>query len=801
MAMERAQSFIGRVRGDPSDKPLFDSVKYYLGPLLDKNLRYSLEQLLLANGAKNAVEASNGDTNMSPLPFEASTTTHVISNDTNFEGYNDALQNNIAVVTPQWVHAAIRNGHVHRPRFYSPDPAKFLSGLVVCTSGLTKHDREVVLGGAVAFGADYRNDLTVDVTHLITMAAEGKKYETVMDKSEIGIKAVLPQWLYDCVKFQRRIDEAEYVFPEPKLFERRTIITQDDENRPTPLPKGSSAKGYIHPYPLNEDILSSCAPTSPFMTGMRIYINPDTDISDAMRSVLEECINAAGARLLDKESTYSSENVDIYIGRWRFGEEYKQASIDGTIVGSIWWLSNTLARNRIESPTRTLLDYPLPKSGITEMQNMVITITNYSGVPRDYVRRLIHALGATYTPNLTEDNTHVVTSSQHGQKYLAGKQWNLDVVNHLWLEDCFQQWTCKSVAEEKYVYFPDTHVLEDLVGETTTLREEISRWWDLDLETPAEDVQMEENGFNRNSIIQTPSGDAAAGVGHVKIISKATRKAAINASNVLHDVMVPDMNAYKLELRSSPKRPRPESNEKTANGSAPSTPTGRKRQANNIILNREQTAESVDFDPSLDTEDAVMTTSNTKIARARPSGDKNNTQTDSQPTPSTPSKRRRQASSQSLSTANRTIRYVSSGLNPELTDSQKKQMNKLGAQWTDDIRDCTHLVVDKVSRTPKFICAINMGLQIVTSDWITASIKSGNLQEESDYQLHDTEGETKWEFSVSDSLNKARDSAVISKNRQVGTLLQGYDIHVTKNTEPSVSVLKTIVECAGGKVS
>jgi hypothetical protein len=54
---------------------------------------------LLANGAKNAVEASNGDTNMSPLPFEASTTTHVISNDTNFEGYNDALQNNIAVVT------------------------------------------------------------------------------------------------------------------------------------------------------------------------------------------------------------------------------------------------------------------------------------------------------------------------------------------------------------------------------------------------------------------------------------------------------------------------------------------------------------------------------------------------------------------------------------------------------------------------------------------------------------------------------------------------------------------------------
>lgn len=36
---------------------------------------------------------------MSPLPFEASTTTHIFANDNNFEGYNDALQNNVAVVT------------------------------------------------------------------------------------------------------------------------------------------------------------------------------------------------------------------------------------------------------------------------------------------------------------------------------------------------------------------------------------------------------------------------------------------------------------------------------------------------------------------------------------------------------------------------------------------------------------------------------------------------------------------------------------------------------------------------------
>jgi hypothetical protein len=34
-----------------------------------------------------------------------------------------------------------------------------------------------------------------------------KKYETVMAKSELGIRPILPQWFYDCVKFQKQVDE------------------------------------------------------------------------------------------------------------------------------------------------------------------------------------------------------------------------------------------------------------------------------------------------------------------------------------------------------------------------------------------------------------------------------------------------------------------------------------------------------------------------------------------------------------------------------------------------------------------
>jgi hypothetical protein len=100
------------------------------------------------------------------------------------------------------------------------------------------------------------------------------------------------------------------------------------------------------------------------------------------------------------------------------------------------------------------------------------------------------------------------------------------------------------------------------------------------------------------------------------------------------------------------------------------------------------------------------------------------------------------------------------------------------------------------------MCAMNMGLHIVTPDWVKDSVKSGNLQEESDYQVDDSESEAKWGFSVSDSLTLARKSTIVgNKNRHQGTLLQGYEVFITKNTGPSKPVLKDIIETAGGKVS
>ena len=54
----------------------------------------------------------------------------------------------------------------------------------------------------------------------------------------------------------------------------------------------------------------------------------------------------------------------------------------------------------------------------------------------------------------------------------------------------------------------------------------------------------------------------------------------------------------------------------------------------------------------------------------------------------------------------------------------KSNIQKLGATWVEAPQDCNLLISDKVHRTVKFLCAIALGRPIVTSSWLTATLKS-----------------------------------------------------------------------------
>ncbi|XP_053156524.1 mediator of DNA damage checkpoint protein 1 isoform X3 [Hemicordylus capensis] len=116
-------------------------------------------------------------------------------------------------------------------------------------------------------------------------------------------------------------------------------------------------------------------------------------------------------------------------------------------------------------------------------------------------------------------------------------------------------------------------------------------------------------------------------------------------------------------------------------------------------------------------------------------------------------------------------------------------VTELGGSLAESVFDCTHLVTDRVRRTVKFLCALARGIPIVTLDWLEKSRRNSSFLVPSSFLVHDPEQEKKFCFSLTESLQRAR---------QEGGLLQGYEIHVTPNVQPEPEHMKDIVKCSGG---
>jgi hypothetical protein len=76
---------------------------------------------------------------------------------------------------------------------------------------------------------------------------------------------------------------------------------------------------------------------------------------------------AGGQVVYDKNNS----SVSIVITKYRTSEECILSWRSNKIVESLWWLTNTILREKFESPLSSLLDYPVPKNGMIGMDSMV----------------------------------------------------------------------------------------------------------------------------------------------------------------------------------------------------------------------------------------------------------------------------------------------------------------------------------------------------------------------------------------------------------------------------------------------
>ncbi|XP_078045157.1 mutator 2 [Augochlora pura] len=124
-----------------------------------------------------------------------------------------------------------------------------------------------------------------------------------------------------------------------------------------------------------------------------------------------------------------------------------------------------------------------------------------------------------------------------------------------------------------------------------------------------------------------------------------------------------------------------------------------------------------------------------------------------------------------------------------ISNNYTKLLAKLGSSQVEDPTKCTVLVTDKVRRTVKFLCALAQAVPIVSVHWLVQSERAGSFAVLDNYVLKDSAAETKFGFSLSQSLKKAKKQK----------LLDGYTVVLTPNVTPPLPELKTIINSCGGK--
>lgn len=488
--------------------------------------------------------------------------THVVSATYDFPDYHACFDAFIPVVKPTWVAHSLAKNKLLNPRQYNPDPRYFMSDVVACVADLPEGDADAIAGGILAMGGLFSIKLTNQVTHVIALTLESDVCRRVID-GQLRVRVVLPHWVDDCLKLGRKIDEHPYTLPDPDILKGPT-------DKAPAAKRKTQVEGAVNPDPSQE----GQEPVGPrklnkVFKRKTVMLSKDLRISNNLKDILHGIITTSGGKL-----TSSVMEADMFICKYRGDKEYRTASRAGKDVGNLAWLYYLIQTDQWTSPLRRMLHYPVAREGLPGFKGLKISLSNYSGDARTYLENLIYATGAECTKTLKQDNTHLITAHVLSEKCAAAKDWGIHIINHLWLEESYAQWTMKSITDNRYTHFPRRTNLGEVVGHTQLDRTVLERHFfppeeDVEMTDVADTKPMQQVNNNtvsttkldqaqshdsdtreQNGRLRTPAPSKFIATGKENITPSTTnsRKSKEVASARLHD-MTPDILLYEKERK------------------------------------------------------------------------------------------------------------------------------------------------------------------------------------------------------------------------------------------------------------
>ncbi|KAI0129453.1 BRCA1 C terminus domain-containing protein [Xylariales sp. AK1849] len=709
--------------------------------------------------------------------------THIISNTIDFPQFTDAAAMMIPVVKSQWISASLVRNKQAQIRPYSPDPRMVFSEVILSCADIPPTDKEAIIGATMAMGGVDSENITKLVTHICALSMDHPKCRTAIEKN-LKCKIVLPHWFDDCFRLGKRIDEGPYLLPDPEILRARP---EDDIPVPSSehLEGATSARPQYIPTPA--DSIAGARPKLTVFNEKKVMLSWDLSISARLKDIIQRLIRDGGGDL-----TESVEDCDFFICQFREGDQYVRASHGGKDVGNLSWLYHLITHNEWTSPMRRLLHYPIPKNGIPGFQGQRITVSNYGGEARIYLENLITAAGATYTKTMKADNTHLITARNNSEKCEAARDWNIHMINHLWIEESYAKCEMQSLAVEKYIHFPARTNLGEVIGQTQfdesrlhalyypggpekpTLASSRKRKL-LDMaqanaysDGPAEGVSIGRQARKEFDVMKDSDADYAdkttevfvatpARGRHVRVgkenetpstVSSSSRSAKNKAQKRLSD-LAPDIALYEKEKKRIPKD---------------GQPWGGKRAAD--LIEREHLDRRSVSSPT----DAQDDDDESPAMKKRPAKRANPTLPEIE------------------------MRVILTGFKRWVNDKYKedadrKKLRDLGIAVVTDGQACDFLVAPQVVRTVKFLRNLSKGATVLSSSWIEQCLDTGKVPPPGKYLLKDKENEKKFTFKLQVSVERA------ARNQE--KLLWNIPIYCTASIKNGTESYRAIADANG----
>ena len=614
-------------------------------------------------------------------------------------------------------------------------------------------------------------------------------------------------WLYrfdDCLKLGRKIPEGPYTLPDPEILnvnagpvgpsktnrDIRDATTPAPQDIPTPLTSPSSKKPR----------------TIQAFKGKRVMLSDDLKLGGHLKETIEELIRNSGGQI-----TSNIEETDICICHYRKGTGYVKASQAGKDVGNLSWLYHLITHNAWTSPLRRLLHYPVPSEGIRGFKEYKISLSNYTGEARVYLENLVKATGAEFTKTFRQDNTHLITAHMGSEKCEAAKEWNINVVNHLWLEESYAKCALQTLTNHRYTHFPPRTNLGEVIGQTQIDREAVEKNYFKRETKPrkSKDIKVDNAAAKSSGIpasnfaaprttsnperatpaankservrseasIQTPAANRRKdGKENETPPTTGSRGAKERAISKLHD-LAPDVNQFQKEMRRSGgviyggKREKDTEREKPMLKPSSRESSGSKRSFDDM-----------DVDEPLTEEEAEEATKKSKKQKKERK----------------PPILYRMMLSKDDRWVDKQKKEAEDKVNPAVylfflcssTNTSQNKLRELGIWIIEDPDRVNILCAPKIVRTRKFVAALAAAPTLVATSYLDYVLKHNKLPPPEKHPLIDREFEKVHGFRIEESLSRARQN-----NRR---LLKNWVIFCTDGVNGGWETFRDIIEANGG---